>query len=129
MTNRLVLSGTVCRTPLRKVSPSGIPHCQFVLEHRSVQEEAGFHRQAWCQMPVIVSGHENQAITHSITVGSRITVQGFISCHKAKNYITESGKIVPSRITGTRAKYQRQLARAIKRARYLSLLPYTDRHQ
>ena len=38
-----------------------------------------------------------------------------------KNYITESGKIVPSRITGTRAKYQR--------ARYLSLLPYTDRHQ
>ena len=38
-------------------------------------------------------------------------------------------KIVPSRITGTRAKYQRQLARAIKRARYLSLLPYTDRHQ
>ena len=46
-----------------------------------------------------------------------------------KQYVTESGKIVPSRITGTRAKYQRQLARAIKRARYLSLLPYTDRHQ
>ncbi|CUX97393.1 30S ribosomal protein S18 [Candidatus Hoaglandella endobia] len=45
-----------------------------------------------------------------------------------KNYITDSGKIVPSRITGTRAKYQRQLARAIKRARYLSLLPYTDHH-
>ena len=41
----------------------------------------------------------------------------------------KDGKIVPSRITGTRAKYQRQLARAIKRARYLSLLPYTDRHQ
>ena len=46
-----------------------------------------------------------------------------------RNYITESGKIVPSRITGTRAKYQRQLSRAIKRARYLSLLPYTDQHQ
>ena len=43
-----------------------------------------------------------------------------------KNYITESGKIVPSRITGTKAKYQRQLSQAIKRARYLSLLPYTD---
>ena len=46
-----------------------------------------------------------------------------------KNYISESGKIVPSRITGTRAKYHRQLARAIKRARYLALLPYTDNHQ
>ena len=46
-----------------------------------------------------------------------------------KNYITESGKIVPSRITGTCAKFQRQLASAIKLARYLSLLPYTDSHQ
>jgi small subunit ribosomal protein S18 len=45
-----------------------------------------------------------------------------------KNYITETGKIVPSRVTGTNAKYQRQLALAIKRARYLALLPYTDQH-
>lgn len=46
-----------------------------------------------------------------------------------KNYITESGKIVPSRITGTSAKYQRQLSSAIKRARFLALLPYTDSHK
>ena len=46
-----------------------------------------------------------------------------------KSYITETGKIVPSRITGTSAKYQRQLAKAIKTARFLSLLPYTDQHQ
>jgi len=45
-----------------------------------------------------------------------------------KGYITETGKIVPSRITGTRAKYQRQLATAIKRARYIALLPYSDAH-
>ncbi|ADE16552.1 ribosomal protein S18 [Nitrosococcus halophilus Nc 4] len=45
-----------------------------------------------------------------------------------KEYITETGKIVPSRITGTKAKYQRQLSRAVKRARYLALLPYCDRH-
>ncbi len=44
-------------------------------------------------------------------------------------YITETGKIVPSRITGTRSRYQRQLARAVKRARFLALLPYTDAHE
>ena len=46
-----------------------------------------------------------------------------------KGYVSETGKIVPSRITGTKAKYQRQLATAIKRARYVALLPYTDSHQ
>jgi small subunit ribosomal protein S18 len=45
-----------------------------------------------------------------------------------KNYVTETGKIVPSRITGTKTRYQRQLSTAIKRARYLALLPYCDRH-
>ena len=45
-----------------------------------------------------------------------------------KQYISENGKIVPSRVTGTKARYQRQLALAIKRARFLSLLPYTDKH-
>ena len=45
-----------------------------------------------------------------------------------KGYVSETGKIVPSRITGTKARYQRQLATAIKRARFLALLPYTDQH-
>jgi small subunit ribosomal protein S18 len=46
-----------------------------------------------------------------------------------KEYISETGKIVPSRITGTKAKYQRQLATAIKRSRFLALVPYTDSHK
>ena len=46
-----------------------------------------------------------------------------------KAYITETGKIVPSRITGTKSKYQRQLAPAVKRARFLALLPYSDAHK
>ncbi len=45
-----------------------------------------------------------------------------------KSYVSESGKVVPSRITGTSSRYQRQLTTAIKRARFLALLPYTDAH-
>ena len=45
-----------------------------------------------------------------------------------RQYVTETGKIVPSRITGTKAKYQRQLGKAIQRARFLALLPYCDNH-
>ena len=45
-----------------------------------------------------------------------------------KGFVTETGKIVPSRITGTKARYQRQLATCIKRARYVALLPYTEQH-
>ncbi|NLX84863.1 MAG: 30S ribosomal protein S18 [Synergistaceae bacterium] len=45
---------------------------------------------------------------------------------KLKKYITERGKIVPRRVTGTCAKHQRQLTRAIKRARIIALLPFTS---
>lgn len=43
-------------------------------------------------------------------------------------FIMDTGKMVPSRITGTKAKYQRKLTRAVKLARYLALIPYCDRH-
>ena len=57
-----------------------------------------------------------------------ITEIDYKDLNMLKLYIGESGKIVPSRITGTKARYQRQLSRAIKHARYLALLPYTDNH-
>jgi small subunit ribosomal protein S18 len=45
-----------------------------------------------------------------------------------RDFIQENGKIIPARLTGTRAIYQRRLDSAIKRARFLALLPYTDNH-
>jgi small subunit ribosomal protein S18 len=45
-----------------------------------------------------------------------------------KTFVTETGRIIPSRNTGTKARYQRQLATAIKYARYLALIPYCDSH-
>jgi len=46
-----------------------------------------------------------------------------------KNYISENGKIIPKRATGLKAKEQRALAKAIKNARFLALLPYCDQHK
>ena len=43
-----------------------------------------------------------------------------------RKFISERGKILPRRVTGTSSKYQRQLTRAIKRARQMALLPYTN---
>jgi small subunit ribosomal protein S18 len=45
-----------------------------------------------------------------------------------KDFVNETGKIIPARITGTKARFQRQLSVAIKRARFLALLPYCDQH-
>jgi len=45
-----------------------------------------------------------------------------------KDYVIESGRMLPSRITGVSARYQRQLSLAIKRARFLALMPYCDTH-
>jgi small subunit ribosomal protein S18 len=63
----------------------------------------------------------------------RFTVEGieqvdYKDVDLLKDFVTETGKVVPSRITGTKAKYQRQLTTAIKRARFLALLPYSDSH-
>ena len=63
----------------------------------------------------------------------KFTVEGISSVdykdiELLKGFVTESGKIVPARITGTKAKYQRQLTKAVKVARYLALMPYTDSH-
>jgi small subunit ribosomal protein S18 len=64
----------------------------------------------------------------------RFTAEGvkeidFKDLDTLKDFVTEQGKIIPARITGTKAHYQRQLTTAIKRARFLALLPYTDLHQ
>ena len=46
-----------------------------------------------------------------------------------RDFVGENGKITPARLTGTRAIYQRQLTTAIKRARFLAILPYSDQHR
>jgi small subunit ribosomal protein S18 len=57
-----------------------------------------------------------------------ITEIDYKDLNTLRQYLTETGKIVPSRITGTKARYQRQLQTAVKRARFLALIPYCDSH-
>jgi small subunit ribosomal protein S18 len=62
-------------------------------------------------------------------VGDSLNEVDYKDINELKNFISETGRIVPSRITGTQARRQRRVAKAIKRARFLGLLPYCDSHR
>jgi small subunit ribosomal protein S18 len=63
----------------------------------------------------------------------RFTVEGvetidYKDVDVLRDFLTDQNKIMPARLTGTKSHYQRQLDTAIKRARFLALLPYSDNH-
>ncbi|MBI3900238.1 MAG: 30S ribosomal protein S18 [Gammaproteobacteria bacterium] len=58
----------------------------------------------------------------------KITEVDYKDLAMLKSFVTETGRIIPSRNTGTKARYQRQLSTAMKYARYLALIPYCDSH-
>nr|WP_086940054.1 primosomal replication protein N [Thaumasiovibrio occultus] len=91
MTNRLELSGVIAKQLRRSQSPAGIPHCHFVLEHRSTQREADLPRQVYAYINVVVSGQGLQALTQDLAVGSHIKVSGFVSYQTGRNGL---GKLV-----------------------------------
>ncbi len=80
--NWLVLSGVIAGTPKQSVSPAGIPHCHFALEHESEQEEASHRRRAWCRMEVVASGQDLQTQTASLTTAMQVRVSGFVCYRK-----------------------------------------------
>jgi small subunit ribosomal protein S18 len=59
---------------------------------------------------------------------SGVRVVDFKDERTLSRFLTERGKILPSRLSGTCARHQRQLSTAIKRARYLALIPYLRGH-
>ncbi len=91
MSNRLVLSGVIAKQPKRSLSPAGIAHCHFVLEHRSIQREADLPRQVYCYINVVVSGQDSQVLTQHLALGSHIEVGGFVSYQTGRNGL---GKLV-----------------------------------
>ncbi len=91
MTNRMELSGSVAKPPVRSQSPSGVEHCHFWLEHRSTVVEADFPRQVYCRIPVVVSGQRSKELTQDLVQGSSIQVSGFVAYQTGRNGL---GKLV-----------------------------------
>lgn len=89
--NFLRLAGVVTEKPTFKTSPSGVQHCNFVVEHRSTQEEAELPRNTFCYMPVAVSGLLANQLKNKLSKGMQIRASGFITYHQSKNQL---GKLV-----------------------------------
>jgi len=83
--NCLVLVGEVVKTPKKSTSPAGIHHCQFSMDHKSIQNEAGMSRQAFVRIQVVATGELSQHLTRELIAGSNIKVTGFINRHESRN--------------------------------------------
>jgi small subunit ribosomal protein S18 len=85
---------------------------KFVRKERPNQQTALFKRKRFCRFTV-----------------SNVEQIDYKDAELLKDFLGETAKITPARLTGTSARYQRQLTTAIKRARFLALVPYTDLHE
>ena len=83
--NCLVLVGEVVKTPKISTSPAGIVHCQFSMDHKSIQVEAGMNRQAFVRIQVVLTGQLSQNLTRDLIAGCKIKVTGFINRHETRN--------------------------------------------
>jgi len=72
------------KTPKFSTSPAGIEHCQFSIDHRSMQNESGMNRQAFVRIQVVATGELSQ-LTREIIAGNSIKVTGFINRHESRN--------------------------------------------
>ena len=85
--NFLRLSGVVTEKPTFKVSPSGVEHCSFTIEHHSMQKEVELPRNAYCYMPVAISGTLATQLKNTLSKGMQLRVSGFITFHKSANNV------------------------------------------
>jgi primosomal replication protein N len=82
--NCLVLVGEVVRTPKQSISPAGISHSQFSIDHKSIQNEAGMNRQAFVRIQVVATGDLSH-LTRELIAGNVVKVTGFINRHESRN--------------------------------------------
>jgi primosomal replication protein N len=87
--NQLVIAGVVCKTPKLSRSPAGIPHCIFVLEHKSMQMEADLNRNSYVRIQVVASGNQIQPSIENLQVGQPVKVGGFLNRHQGRNGLSQ----------------------------------------
>ena len=87
--NQLIIAGRLTESPVRKVSPAGIPHCYFVIEHSSEQIEADMPRKVRCRIKVIASGQAIQLQTQILQSGHLVKVTGFIQRQESANGLAQ----------------------------------------
>ncbi|MBV8210296.1 MAG: 30S ribosomal protein S18 [Burkholderiaceae bacterium] len=92
-------------------STKGKPTGRGGTGRRGQQQNALFKRRKFCRF-----------------TAEKVEMIDYKDIETLRDFILDNGKIIPARLTGTKAHYQRQLDTAIKRARFLALLPYTDNH-
>ena len=83
--NCFELIGQVVKTAERSISPAGINHCKFSIEHRSIQAEDGMNRQVFVRMQVVATGQWSQDISRELIAGSNVRVVGFLNRHESRN--------------------------------------------
>lgn len=83
--NALVIVGTVVKAVKLSTTPAGLHHCQFSIEHRSMQVEAEMNRQAFVRMQVVATGEWSQQLSRELTEGCVVKVSGFINRHETRN--------------------------------------------
>ena len=83
--NCLILTGYVVKPPKMSTSPAGISHCQFSIDHKSNQNEAGMNRQTFVRIQVMATSDVSQHLIRDLIEGCNVKVTGFINRHESRN--------------------------------------------
>ena len=79
MNNHLVISGTLIKTPEVRQTPAGVSIARCVIDHQSVQEEAGFEQEARCRIVLLAAGESLARKAGSLKTGDTVKAAGFIT--------------------------------------------------
>lgn len=89
LSNQFVLGGSICLPPKLTRSPAGVSHLRFVLEHRSLQYEAGLQRRSYVRIQVVMSGEDAPQWANELNVGMQVQVSGFLNRIEDKNGVAK----------------------------------------